>query len=89
MNPTSPVLLQAEGQWHKMLALVMFTKGLKEVKFSLEDVVAFNEACDRGEVNVVVDGRKSTAGDGLRVLMVGAAEAKALADMERRAREGN
>lgn len=75
LNPNHPVSQQADGQWHKLLAVVMLKQGLKKVELTIEDV----KRVAAGNVNIVLDARGEAQSGKMTIRIVDDQEAERLA----------
>jgi hypothetical protein len=53
-NPNHPVVLQAEGQWHKFAAILLMKMGLDAIEITTADVHAL---ADSDRADIVLDMR--------------------------------
>jgi aminopeptidase C len=78
LNPNHKVVRQADGQWHKIAALIMVKLGLIEVALTMEDVNKLSS----GNVNIVLDARGESETGILTVRIVDDKTAEELARKE-------
>lgn len=57
LNPESPALTAARGQWHKICALLMHKQGLKEVTITMQDIGELAQSPD-GMPYIVLHAKK-------------------------------
>ena len=78
LNPNNAAVTQANGQWHKLLALVMVKLGLTEITVTVNDV----EKLTKGNVTIVLDARSESNTSELTISLVDDKTAKELARQE-------
>lgn len=89
LNSTNPALLQLEGQWHKLLALVMFAQDKREISITREQVHKFADAVVREGLCVVVDSTEESKTGILKVCLTTEERAEKLLEAENRRVQGN
>jgi len=88
LNPENPLLLQ-EGQWHKLLALVMFTLDKREISITREQAHKFADAVVREGLCVMVDSREEPKTGILKVCLTTEEVAEKLLEEQNRRVQGN
>ena len=86
LNPTNPVVMQMDTNWHKLCATIMHKLGKTEILISGQDVI---DLMNSGTPNIVLDARNEQQKGGMTVKLVSNEEAHKLVGDERRQIGGN